>query len=409
MRKTILSLIFIFIFSNNLFSQDLTSEQIFDKYKDAVVIINAYGFDGTKSGSGSAVIVKDKNLIVTNFHILSGNDKIEIITHKDTIKDPEIVGVDIDRDVLLLRLPANDYQVITIGNSEDVKPGQKIYAIGNPMGLENTISEGLVSGIRDSVTDIKMKFIQISASLSPGSSGGAVINSKGELIGISSMGLREGQNLNFAIPINEVFDIHQTTYTDKKKLEALNFFLQAQDNLEQGKNQEAIDFLEKYLKEFPDDHKGYNYRGLAYSGRKMYKEALADFNKSIKLNSKYAPAYTNRADIYFKTKEYEKAIKDYSSIIKIFPDNVYAYYARGVAYLSEEDNEEAAEDFTFVIKKDKGYTRAYINRGIAYYQDSKWELAIVDFKTAISLNPQLRDDLQPLIDQADILWQAGVK
>lgn len=274
MKKIILSLIFLFV-SGKSFAQDLTSEQIFDLYKDAVVVINAYGFDGTKSGSGSAVIVKDKNLIVTNFHILSGNEKIEIITHKDTLKDPEIIGVDIDRDVLLLKLPHTDYQTIQVGNSDDVKPGQKIYAIGNPMGLENTISEGLVSGIRDSVTDIKMKFIQISASLSPGSSGGAVINSKGELIGISSMGMKEGQNLNFAIPINEVFDIHQTTYTDKKKLEALNFFLQAQENLEQGKNKEAIEFLEKYLKEFPDDHKGYNYRGLAYTGRKMYKEALS--------------------------------------------------------------------------------------------------------------------------------------
>lgn len=409
MRQIILSLIFIFIISTNLFSQELTSEQIFEKYKDAVVVINSYGFDGTKSGSGSAVIVKDKNLIVTNFHILSGNNKIEIITHKDTLKDPEIIGVDIDRDVLLLKLPHTDYELIQVGNSDDVKPGQKIYAIGNPMGLENTISEGLVSGIRDSVTDIKMKFIQISASLSPGSSGGAVINSKGELIGISSMGFREGQNLNFAIPINEVFDIHQTTYTDKKKLEALNFFLQAQENLDQGKNQEAIEFLDKYLKEFPDDHKGYNYRGLAYSGRKMYKEALTDFNKAIKINNKYAPAYTNRADIYFRTEDFEKAIKDYTSIIKMFPDNIYAYYARGVAYMSEEENEDAAEDFTFVIKKDKTYLQAYINRGISYYKDSKWELAIVDFKTAISLNPGLRDNLQPLIDSADILWQAGVK
>ncbi|HEX2787316.1 MAG TPA: trypsin-like peptidase domain-containing protein [Ignavibacteria bacterium] len=408
MKKIILSLIFLLV-TGKSFAQDLTSEQIFDLYKDAVVVINAYGFDGTKSGSGSAVIVKDKNLIVTNFHILSGNEKIEIITHKDTLKDPEIIGVDIDRDVLLLKLPHTDYQAIQVGNSDDVKPGQKIYAIGNPMGLENTISEGLVSGIRDSVTDIKMKFIQISASLSPGSSGGAVINSKGELIGISSMGMKEGQNLNFAIPINEVFDIHQTTYTDKKKLEALNFFLQAQENLEQGKNKEAIEFLEKYLKEFPDDHKGYNYRGLAYTGRKMYKEALADFNKSIKINAKYAPAYTNRADIYFKTEDFEKAIKDYSSIIKMFPDNIYAYYARGIARMSNEDNSEAAEDFTFVIKKDKHYTAAYLNRGIAYYKDHQWELAIVDFKTAISINPGLRDDLQPLIDQADILWQAGVK
>jgi Tfp pilus assembly protein PilF len=408
MKKIILSLIFLFI-TGKSFAQDLTSEQIFNLYKDAVVIINAYGFDGTKSGSGSAVIVKDKNLIVTNFHILSGNEKIEIITHKDTLKDPEIVGVDIDRDVLLLKLPHTDYQTIQIANSDDVKPGQKVYAIGNPMGLENTISEGLVSGIRDSVTDIKMKFIQISASLSPGSSGGAVINSKGELIGISSMGMREGQNLNFAIPINEVFDIHQTTYTDKKKLEALNFFLQAQESLEQGKNQEAIDFLEKYLKEFPDDHKGYNYRGLAYTGRKMYKEAITDFNKAIKINSKYAPAYTNRADVYFRTEQFEKAIKDFTSIIKMFPDNMYAYYARGIAYMSEEENDKAAEDFTFVIKKDKTYTAAYLNRGIAYYKEHDWELAIVDFKTAISMNPGLRADLQPLIDQADILWQAGVK
>jgi regulator of sirC expression with transglutaminase-like and TPR domain len=334
-----------------------------------------------------------------------------VIVHgQDTIPYTEIVGVDVERDVLIAKLESVDkFPSIPLGNSDNIKVGEKIYAIGSPMGLENTISEGLVSGYRTSVGELEKAFIQITASLSPGSSGGAVLNSKGELIGISNMGLRGGQNLNFAIPINEVQNVTLGSYTDKMKMDALNYFYQGKNLYEQGNNEEALTYYTKFLEVFPNDHKGYNYRGLVYVARKKYPEAIKDFSKAIQLDAKYAAAYNNRGEAYFKIEENEKAIKDFSTVIKIFPDNWDAYYARGLVYNGEEDYDEAIEDFTKVIKAHPDYTAAYINRGIAYYYSKDYERAIGDWKYSIKLDPSLQGDLTPMIDQADLLWQYNIR
>ena len=395
-----------FFFTHSFsYSQGLKPEEIFEKYSDAIVVIHAYDFNGDPLGQGSGVILNDKGLLVTNFHIFSGGEKMVLIHKEDTIKYTDIVGVDVEKDVLILKLERNDFPNIPIGDSDGIKIGEEVYAIGSPMGLENTITKGIVSGYRATLGDLKQGFVQIDASLSPGSSGGAVLNSKGELIGISTLGIRGGQNLNFAIPINTVMGVDLGSYSDKKKLDALNYFYQAKNLFEVGQNEEAIDYYTRYLEMFPKDHKGYNYRGLAYFERKQYDKALKDFNKSISIDGAFAPAYNNRGQTYFRMEENEKAIKDFTRVIKFFPDNVEAYYARGVVYMSEEDLEEAVKDFDKVIKAEPDYTTAYVNRGICHYKDKEFELAIADWKYAIKLDPSLRDDLQPLINNADALWQ----
>lgn len=404
--RNIFLLLSLFI-SNNLFSQELTSEQIFQNYKDVIVTVKAYGFDGKMEGLASGIILTDKGIIVTNFRFFSGNDKLEVITVKDTIKDPEIIGADIERDLLIIKLPSNDFPNVPIANSDEVKTGQKICAMGNPLGLDKTLSEGLISGIRERVNEIDRKFLQITASISLGSSGGPVIDKNGAVIGIVSTETIKGQNLNFAIPVNEVFKVPQMSFRDRKKIDALNFFLQALKSLEEGKNQESIDFISKYIYEFPNDHRGYNYRGLAYTGRKMYKDALRDFNKSLSIDSKFIPAYSNRADAYYKLEEYDNARKDYTVLIKNNPKDAYAYFARGIVNLASIEESDAIDDFTVVINLEKDNYKAYVNRGIAYYKNKKYTLALEDWQSAIKINPNMQAELQRYIDNADAHRQRG--
>ena len=132
------------------------------------------------------------------------------------------------------------------------------------MGLENTMSEGIISGLR-TLGKLKRKYIQITASLSPGSSGGAVLNSQGELIGISSMGIQGRRESQFAIPITEVLKVNSGVVTDKKSLEALAFFYKGYNKFESGDFDEAVDNYTKYIEIFSNDSKAYNYRGLAYT------------------------------------------------------------------------------------------------------------------------------------------------
>ena len=130
------------------------------------------------------------------------------------------------------------------------------------MGFENTISEGIISGLR-SYEELKRNFIQITASISSGSSGGAVVNDKGELIGISTFTIKGGQNINFAVPIDDVLNVEIHSYTkddDYKDFELFYLRIEAYDKCDYN---EAKKYYSLYIKKYPNDADAYYNRGLA--------------------------------------------------------------------------------------------------------------------------------------------------
>ena len=202
----IFTLIFFFLLSGNLSSQTLSAEQIYEKIKDAVVVILAYDYSNELAKQGSGVVLNDKGYVVTNYHILSGCERLEIMHGKEIIPYVDIIGINVEKDILILKIEQKKFPSVKLGDVKLLKVGQRVYAIGSPMGFENTISEGIISGLR-SYEDLRKNYIQITASISSGSSGGAILNDKGELIGISTLTAKEGQNLNFAVPIDEVLNV----------------------------------------------------------------------------------------------------------------------------------------------------------------------------------------------------------
>ena len=396
-------------FTSTLLSQTLKPEEIFEKYNKSIVVVYPIDFNGNSMGQGSGVVLKDKGWLITNFHVFAGAEKLIVVHGEDTLSYDGIIGVDIEKDIVLAQIVGYECETIPIGNSDNIKIGEEVYAIGSPMGLENSITKGIVSGYRQSLGDVKSSLIQIDASLSPGSSGGAIFNSNGELIGITALGLRGGNNLNFAIPINIVMNVDMGNYSDQKKLQALNYFYQGKNLYDEGENSQAVEYFGKYLEIFPNDHKAYNYRGLAYFASKKFDNALKDFNKSISISRAYAPAYNNRGETYYKMEEYEKAVKDFSMVIKLYPDNVQAYYSRGIVRLADGDNDEAVEDFEKVLKYDQSNADAYVNMGIAYYNEKDYEKALSSWKKAIKIDPSYKPRLQNIMDLADFYWQYNVK
>ncbi|MEY2764244.1 MAG: hypothetical protein RLZZ205_668 [Bacteroidota bacterium] len=151
----------------------------------------------TDNGLGSGFFVA-KNIIATNYHVIEGATNASCFVNNSTTKYKidGYVAADRSVDLILLKVSSLDKTPFSF-SSEVVSPGQKVYVIGSPKGLPATISDGIISGMRDFDG---YKLIQMTAPISPGSSGGPVLNSKGELIGISVSQLTEGQNLNFAIP-----------------------------------------------------------------------------------------------------------------------------------------------------------------------------------------------------------------
>ncbi len=409
MRAITTSFLALFLFlSISAHSQSLKPEEIFDLYNKSVVVVYPFDFNGESMGQGSGVILKDKGMMITNFHVFAGAEKMIIVHGEDTISYDGIVGVDVDKDILIAMVSGYECENIPLGNSDNVKIGEEIYAFGSPMGLENSITKGIVSGYREKLGEEKGTFIQIDAALAPGSSGGAVFNSRGELIGITSSGYK-GSNLNFAIPINIVMTTDMGNYSDQKKLQALNYFYQGKNLYEEGENTKAADYFTKYLDIFPNDHKAYNYRGLTNFASKKFKDAIKDFNKSISINRAYAPAYNNRGETYSKMEDYEKAIKDFSTVIKLFPDNMQAYFSRGMVRIKEGDNDDAVDDFKKVVKENPDNAEAYVNMGIAHYNEKDYEKAITAWKKAIKIKPELQPQLQDIMNLADVMWQYNLK
>ena len=196
-------------------SADLNARQIYDASKDAVTYIQADTSEGQATGSG--FVVSPDGLIVTNNHVVDGATQVQVkIGTSDKAQAAQIVGADPSRDLALLKVDGKNLKTLSLGDSSSVSVGDPVYAIGNPFGLDHTLTTGIVSALQrnlqapDGATISGA--IQTDAALNPGNSGGALINEAGQVIGVNSQiqtgssNGAEGGNvgIGFAIPANTV-------------------------------------------------------------------------------------------------------------------------------------------------------------------------------------------------------------
>lgn len=403
-NRNLILLFFIFIFlQQQASSQDLTPQKIFENNSKSVVLIKCLDQSNRKKSQGSGIILSDRKIIITNFHIFAGSDNMEI-THNDTvIKYSEIAGINIEKDIMIIKLADDNLPQINIGNSSELKIGDRIYAIGSPYGMENTISEGIVSGFR-TIGESKKNRIQITASLSSGSSGGAVFNSKGELVGISDSKMLGGENINFMIPINEALAIADSGLYDKRSLKALKLFYKGTEAEESGDYIEAIKQYSQYLEIVPNECKAYNYRGKAYLGLKQFEKAMKDFKKAIEIEKDNKPAIYNRGECNFLLKEYEIAIKDFSKVLRLDSTFYSAYFARALTYSKLEEFKKAIKDYNIYLHHNPDDITALTNRGLVFYELEEYEKAINDWKKVIYLDPSSERSMKKLIEIATYYW-----
>jgi len=187
-------------------NKNLSSSKIAQLLKPSIVYIVVYDSDGNELGYASGVIATSDGKIFTNYHVIDGASSAKVTLADGRVLDvTNISGYDPKYDAVVLTVNAHDLQPAKFNVSSSAQSGDEIYTLGNPLGLEDTISDGLISTINRVVEG--ETYIQISAPISPGSSGGALINEQGEVIGITTAGLTDGQDLNFAIPYEDFIAI----------------------------------------------------------------------------------------------------------------------------------------------------------------------------------------------------------
>ena len=332
-----------------------TAEQIAEKALAATVYLEMTDRNGKTLGFGSGFFV-GKNQIATNFHVIEGAAKgtakqVGKYT-KYTIEG--ISATDKKNDLAIVKVTAFGVKPLPLGDSETVRIGETVYVAGNPRGLEGTFSDGIISSLRARYT---RKRIQMTAPISPGSSGGPVLNRSGEVIGVSHMIIEGGQNLNFAIPSNYLRALLKQSEPAKPfprgSISAETYFSWGNARYDLG----------------------------------LYKLAIADYDKAIRLKADYADAYCNRGNAKAELGEQFAAISDYDKAIRLKPDDANAYYNRGTAKGHLGQSLAAITDYDKAIRLKPDYADAYYNRGVAKSRIGEQFAAITDYDEAIRLKP----------------------
>lgn len=185
--------------------QKLTTAQIADRATRSVVLVENFNEDGEKSGQGSGYVFSGDGIVITNYHVIRGAKWLDVkVPGREAYRVDSILGYEIDHDVAAVQVPGASLPALSTETIEEPKVGDRVVAIGAPLGLESTVSEGIVSAIRDAGT---MHIIQTTASISPGSSGGPLLNEFGRVIGLTTSTVLNGQSINFVVSARHVSEL----------------------------------------------------------------------------------------------------------------------------------------------------------------------------------------------------------
>jgi hypothetical protein len=200
----IVTVIFLFLISLSIYTQQgsslvpLSASTIAKNSFPSVLMLVMEDANGQPLSLGSGFFIKE-GIIATNFHVIEGaaGGYVKIVGQELKYDITGVVGINNIQDLVLLAIKGAKAPLLSLGDSQQVAVGDEVYAIGNPQGFEGTFSQGIVSSIRQVGVE---NFFQITAPISPGSSGGPVLNNQGKVIGVTVATFKDGQNLNFAIP-----------------------------------------------------------------------------------------------------------------------------------------------------------------------------------------------------------------
>ena len=386
-------LVGLLIFSTPGTAPAQTVPQIAEKALAATVYLEMQDTKGLPLGFGSGFFVGE-NLIATNYHVIEGAARgTAKLVGKDTKYTIEgFTATDTVNDLALLKVTMDGIKPLPLGKSSDIKIGETIYVAGNPKGLEGTFSDGLISSRRD--RSAKERF-QMTAPISPGSSGGPVLNRKGEVIGVSVSVHRDmdAQNLNFAIPSRYLRELLATSQPAKplvqgfRSISAETYFTWGNIRCDLGDYKGAINDYTHGIQLRPDNATAYILRGTAKGALGKHFLAIDDYDKAIELEPDNATAYILRGTAKDTQRKHEEALYDYDKAIELEPDNATAYVLRGMAKYSVGIDQDAISDYDKAIELEPDNATAYRGRGHVKSSLSQHAAAISDYDKAIELEP----------------------
>lgn len=325
----------------------LEPEEIYRKSSSAIVLIVA---GNQKAGSfGSGFVINPNGLIVTNDHVIGRYGQIQVKTADGKVYPATVVSRDTRLDLALVQIqPRSSLPSLRLRLAPP-RIGQQVYTIGNPLGMEKSISDGIVSRLEDD------GYIQYTAATNPGNSGGPLLNEDGEVIGVVRLSLAKiSTGINFAIPASSL-----SNFLARKRMspsaKQVTASLQAGTvQIAKGNYQKAIAIFDEAIAIHPKNSSLYISRGVARAGLKDYRSALRDFDQSIDLQPT-SLAYYNRAKIHLYLRDQAKALTDSTQAINLNRNWGSANIAdalrfRGIVHQEQKNIASAIKDFQQAVK-----------------------------------------------------------
>lgn len=349
----------------------LAPDQVFDRVKDAIVVVKTRTAKGKVKEQGSGVLLPS-GLIATSCHVVAGGVAYQVIQGEQAVP-ATLYAQDRDKDICLLAVKGFTGSPAQLGTAAGLKVGAAVYAVGAPKGLELSLSNGIVSQLRGGPPPM----IQTTAAISPGSSGGGLFDDQGRLVGLTTLYLRDGQNLNFAMPVEWIDQVasrkekaladpgqspwiqravalekaqewekmlawcQQWTTKEAQSAPAWYSLGNAYSNLK--RHNEAIDAYRQALKIKPDNAQAWCNLGAAFNTLKRHDEAIDSYRQALKIDAADAATWNNLGNAYGDLNRHDQAIDSYRQALKIKPDSADTWYNLGLSSLVTKDKTAALE------------------------------------------------------------------
>src|SRR5437016_9605258 len=383
------------------FAQDELPDLV-RRIKPAAVAIETFDARGEKLSRGSGFFI-DKDRVVTNRHVIEGAYRAEVhLNSGNSFPVKSVVAVDAEADIALLKVDAPPNQVRSLSlDRTSPQEGESVVVIGNPFGLEGSVTNGIVSAVRD-IPGFG-RIIQITAPISPGSSGSPVVNMHGQVIGVATLQITGGQSVNFAIPSERIAQLHRSAEAHNITGMSLGELVAATSRDKRARAVEAFrdglsflskDDCEKALPYFQRATESDSAYGEAWAQAGFCNEKLGHHAEAIEASKKAvtvrpsAESYFNIGLANYYLKQYRESEQAYRQAIKLDPYNAAdAYYGLGLTYRDSGQYDEEIQAYKHALRLKPDYAVAYDRLGQRFIQLKRFGEAVETFKQLALLKP----------------------
>ena len=376
-------------------AQDYLPELV-RRIKPSAVAVETFDARGEKLSRGSGFFI-DVDRVVTNRHVIEGAHRAQIHSSTgNTFQVKGVLAVDAEGDIALLKVdvPPGLIQPLSLDRTSP-QEGESVVVIGNPFGLEGSVTNGIVSAVRDIPTFGRI--IQITAPISPGSSGSPVVNMQGQVIGVATLQVTGGQSVNFAIPSERISQLQTTVLMPlsdlvlatgrNKRARAVQFFRDGLSFLSKDDCENALPYFEKAVDSDSNYAEAWAQTGFCKEKLGRHAEAIEASKRAVNLRAS-AESYFNIGLASYYLKQYREAADAYRQAIKLDPYNsADAYYALGLVYRDWGKADDEIQAYKQAIRLRPDYTSAYERLGSRYVKSKKLAEAVEVYRQLSALKP----------------------